>query len=149
MTTLQIILLLVIFAIVTAETFLLWKCQRREKTFTQHSSIHHNTEVKRDDDDDRFRLAPLVSLDEEYLNMFSNPPMDKAARRGKSAYLRDAYHERIRQIVNALNVDDVNISSYVDMVLTDHFMRYEAQIDRLLHNCYRDTCKQEKQWQSS
>ena len=149
MTTLQIILLLVIFAIVTAETFLLWKCQRREKTFTQHSSIHHYTEVKRDDDDDRFRLAPLVSLDEEYLNMFSNPPMDKAARRWKSAYLRDAYHERIRQIVNALNVDDVNISSYVDMVLTDHFMRYEAQIDCLLHNCYRDTCKQEKQWQPS
>ena len=149
MTTLQIILLLVIFTIVTAETFLLWKYQRREKTFTQHSGISHYTEVKKDEEDDRFRLAPLGSLDEEYLNMFSNPPMDKAARRGKSAYLRDGYHERIRQIVNALNVDDVNISSYVDMVLTDHFMRYETQIDRLLHNCYRDTCKQKKQWQPS
>lgn len=145
MTTLQIILLLVMFAIVTAETFLIWKYQRREAGLSLHSNIHC-TEVRRDDNDDRFRLAPLGSLDEEYLNMFSNPPMDKAARRGKSAYLRDAYHERIRQIVNALNVDDVNISSYVDMVLTDHFMRYEAQIDRLLHNCYRDSCKQKKQW---
>jgi hypothetical protein len=63
------------------------------------------------------------------MNLFSNPPMDKPARRGKSAYLRDDYHERIRQIVNALNIEGVNISSYVDMVLTDHLMRYEAQID--------------------
>lgn len=145
MTTLQIILLLVMFAFVTAETILLWKYQQKGKDFSLHSNIRC-TEMKRDDSDERFRLAPLGSLDEEYLNMFSNPPMDKAARRGKSAYLRDAYHERIRQIVNALNVDDVNISSYVDMVLTDHFMRYEAQIDRLLHNCYRDSCKQKKQW---
>ena len=86
--------------------------------------------------DERFNIAPLGNLDEEYMNLFSNPPMDKPARRGKSAYLRDAYHERIRQIVNALNVEGVNISSYVDMVLTDHLMRYEAQIDHLLHNCY-------------
>lgn len=52
MTTLQIILLLVIFTIVTAETFLLWKYQRREKTFTQHSGISHYTEVKKDEDDE-------------------------------------------------------------------------------------------------
>ena len=87
------------------------------------------------DDDGRFRIAPLSNLDEEYLNLFSNPPMDKPARRGKSAYLRDAYHERIRKIVNALNIEGVNISSYVDMVLTDHLMRYENQIDHLLQNC--------------
>ena len=87
-------------------------------------------------DDERFHIAPLGNLDEEYMNLFSNPPMDKPVRRGKSAYLRDAYHERIRQIVNALNIEGVNISSYVDMVLTDHLMRYESQIDHLLHNCY-------------
>ena len=87
-------------------------------------------------DDERFHIAPLGNLYEEYMNLFSNPPMDKPARRGKSAYLRDAYHERIRQIVNALNIEGVNISSYVDMVLTDHLMRYESQIDHLLHNCY-------------
>lgn len=81
------------------------------------------------DDDDWFHLAPLGNLDEEYMNLFSNPPMDKPARRGKSAYLRDAYHERIRQIVHALNIEGVHISSYVDMVLTDHLMRYENQID--------------------
>lgn len=87
------------------------------------------------DGDGRFRIAPLSNIDEEYLNLFSNPPMDKPARRGKSAYLRDAYHERIRKIVNALNIEGVNISSYVDMVLTDHLMRYEDQIDHLLQNC--------------
>lgn len=97
----------------------------------------------------RFRLAPLDNLDEEYMNLFSNPPMDKPARRGKSAYLRDAYHERIRQIVNALNIEGVNISTYVDMVLTDHLMRYETQIDNLLQNCYGKTVKKKKQWQPS
>ena len=87
------------------------------------------------DADRRFHVAPLSNLDEEYLNLFSNPPMDKPARRGKSVYLRDAYHERIRKIVNALNVEGVNISSYLDMVLKDHLMRYEEHIDHLLRNC--------------
>ena len=109
--------------------------------------IPHNA-VKADDDE-RFHLAPLGNLDEEYMNLFSNPPMDKAARRGKSAYLRDAYHDRIRSIVNALNIEDVNISSYVDMVLTDHFMRYESQIDHLLQNSFNDTRKKHGKWQPS
>ncbi len=107
--------------------------------------IPHEDEM----DEARFRLAPLDNLDEEYMNLFSNPPMDKPARRGKSAYLRDAYHERIRQIVNALNIEGVNISTYVDMVLTDHLMRYETQIDTLLQNCYGKTVKKKKQWQPS
>ena len=107
--------------------------------------IPHEDEM----DEARFRLAPLGNLDEEYMNLFSNPPMDKPARRGKSAYLRDAYHERIRQIVNALNIEGVNISTYVDMVLTDHLMRYETQIDKLLQNCYGKTVKKKKQWQPS
>ena len=107
--------------------------------------IPHEDEM----DEVRFRLAPLDNLDEEYMNLFSNPPMDKPARRGKSAYLRDAYHERIRQIVNALNIEGVNISTYVDMVLTDHLMRYETQIDNLLQNCYGKTVKKKKQWQPS
>lgn len=104
---------------------------------------------KDDIDETRFQMAPLDNLDEEYMNLFSNPPMDKPARRGKSAYLRDAYHERIRRIVNALNIEGVNISSYVDMVLTDHLMRYETQIDRLLQNCYHGNRNSQKQWQTS
>ena len=126
MTALQIILLLIIYAIVTAETYLLWKGQKTKSRVQVLQNEHSHNAVKADDDE-RFHLAPLGNLDEEYMNLFSNPPMDKAARRGKSAYLRDAYHDRIRSIVNALNIEDVNISSYVDMVLTDHFMRYEIQ----------------------
>ena len=128
MTALQIILLLILYAIVTAETYLLWKGQKTKSRVQVLQNEHSHNAVKADDDE-RFHLAPLGNLDEEYMNLFSNPPMDKAARRGKSAYLRDAYHDRIRSIVNALNIEDVNISSYVDMVLTDHFMRYESQID--------------------
>ena len=101
------------------------------------------------EDATRFHMAPLSDKDEEFLNLFSNPPMDCAARRGKMSYLRPEYHNRIRTIVNALNMEGVNISSYVDMVLTDHFMRFETQIDHLIKNCYRETYRQNKQWQPS
>ena len=148
MTALQIILLLIIYAIVTAETYLLWKGQKTKSRVQVLPDEHPHNAVKADDDE-RFHLAPLGNLDEEYMNLFSNPPMDKAARRGKSAYLRDAYHDRIRSIVNALNIEDVNISSYVDMVLTDHFMRYESQIDHLLQNSFNDTRKKHGKWQPS
>lgn len=148
MTALQIILLLILYAIVTAETYLLWKGQKNKSRVQVLPGEHPYNAVKADDDE-RFHLAPLGNLDEEYINLFSNPPMDKAARRGKSAYLRDAYHDRIRSIVNALNIEDVNISSYVDMVLTDHFMRYESQIDHLLQNSFNDTRKKHGKWQPS
>jgi hypothetical protein len=148
MTALQIILLLILYAIVTAETYLLWKGQKTKSRVQVLQNEHFHNAVKADDDE-RFHLAPLGNLDEEYMNLFSNPPMDKAARRGKSAYLRDAYHDRIRSIVNALNIEDVNISSYVDMVLTDHFMRYESQIDHLLQNSFNDTRKKHGKWQPS
>lgn len=148
MTALQIILLLILYAIVTAETYLLWKGQKTKSRVQVLQNEHSHNAVKADDDE-RFHLAPLGNLDEEYMNLFSNPPMDKAARRGKSAYLRDAYHDRICSIVNALNIEDVNISSYVDMVLTDHFMRYESQIDRLLQNSFNDTRIKHGKWQPS
>lgn len=148
MTALQIILLLILYAIVTAETYLLWKGQKTKSRVQVLQNEHSHNAVKADDDE-RFHLAPLGNLDEEYMNLFSNPPMDKAVRRGKSAYLRDAYHDRIRSIVNALNIEDVNISSYVDMVLTDHFMRYESQIDRLLQNSFNDTRIKHGKWQPS
>ena len=109
--------------------------------FVEHLLDARLNDKEDSDADRRFHVAPLSNLDEEYLNLFSNPPMDKPARRGKSAYLRDAYHERIRKIVNALNIEGVNISSYVDMVLTDHLMRYEDQIDHLLQNCNGKSCK--------
>ena len=80
MTTLQIILLLIIYAIVTAETYLLWKGQKNKSRVQELPDEHPHNAVKADDDE-RFHLAPLGNLDEEYMNLFSNPPMDKAARR--------------------------------------------------------------------
>lgn len=121
--------------VVANTTIVLWLHKPKAKIVKKEHYVPGN-QAQEYDDDERFHIAPLGNLDEEYMNLFSNPPMDKPARRGKSAYLRDAYHERIRQIVNALNIEGVNISSYVDMVLTEHLMRYENQIDHLIHNCY-------------
>ena len=125
---------LVVMAIIDT-ALVLWMHKSQAKSVEKE----HGTPIRQTQeyvDDERFHIAPLGNLDEEYMNLFSNPPMDKPARRGKLTYLRDTYHERIRQIVNALNIEGVNISSSVDMVLTDHLMRYESQRDHLLHNCY-------------
>ena len=135
---------LVVMAIIDT-ALVLWMHKSQAKSV----EMGHGTPIRQTqeyEDDERFHIAPLGNLDEEYMNLFSNPPMDKPARRGKSAYLRDAYHERIRRIVNALDIEGVNISSYVDMVLTDHLMRYETQIDRLLQNSYNGNRKPKKQW---
>jgi len=132
----MIVMTALLVAMVLIDTALvLWMHKSQAKTI-KLKHIAPRVQMQEYEDDERFHIAPLGNLDEEYMNLFSNPSMDKPARRGKSAYLRDAYHERIRQIVNALNIEGVNISSYVDMVLTDHLMRYESQIDHLLHNCY-------------
>ena len=144
-----VVLLLSVVAILAANVYMVAKFHKTDGAkFVKMGvpSSHFENNAPDDFDDERFHIAPLGNLDEEYLNLFANPPMDKPARRGKSAYLRDAYHERIRQIVNALNIDGVNISTYVDMVLTDHMMRYETQIDRLLKNCSNESRKQQKQW---
>ncbi len=136
MSTTMILMAALLAAMVVANTtIVLWQHKSQDKTVKTEHHVHGNP-AQDYDDGERFHIAPLGNLDEEYMNLFSNPPMDKPARRGKSAYLRDAYHERIRQIVNALNIEGVNISSYVDMVLTEHLMRYENQIDHLIHNCY-------------
>ena len=136
MSTTMILMAALLAAMVVANTtIVLWQHKSQDKTVKTGHHMH-GVPAQEYDDDERFHIAPLGNLDEEYMNLFSNPPMDKPARRGKSAYLRDAYHERIRQIVNALNIEGVNISSYVDMVLTEHLMRYENQIDHLIHNCY-------------
>ena len=148
-TTEIVLLLLTIAAILAVNVYMVAKFHKVDGAkFVKMGvpSSHFENNVPDDIDDERFHIAPLGNLDEEYMNLFSNPPMDKPARRGKSAYLRDAYHERIRQIVNALNVEGVNISSYVDMVLTDHLMRYEDQIDHLLKNCSNESRKKLKQW---
>ena len=144
-----VVLLLSVVAILAVNIYMIVNFRKGNESKTVEmdvSSYRYANNAPDDIDDERFHLAPLGNLDEEYLNLFSNPPMDKPARRGKSAYLRDAYHERIRQIVNALNIDGVNISTYVDMVLTDHLMRYETQIDRLLNNCSNESLKKQKQW---
>ena len=141
-TTITVLLVLAVTAVLAVNIYMLVKFRKGDGAMIvkmDAESHRFDNEAIDDIDNQRFHIAPLGNLDEEYLNLFSNPPMDKPARRGKSAYLRDAYHERIRLIVNALNIEGVNISTYVDMVLTDHLMRYEDQIDHLLNNCYGKT----------
>ena len=73
----------------------------------------------------------LVDVLGDYASIFANPPKRGMSRDSKLTYIRNDYHDRISRIVNILNVEGINISSYIDMVLTDHFLRYEKPINYL------------------
>lgn len=85
-------------------------------------------------------LEDFVDVLGEYAAILACPPARGLSRNSKLTYIRKDYHDRISRIVNILNVDGINISSYLDMVLTDHFNRYEKQINYLYRNGYRDIC---------
>ena len=76
----------------------------------------------------------------DYAAILACPPVRGLSRNSKLTYIRKDYHDRISRIVNILNVDGINISSYIDMVLTDHFKRYENQINYLNRNGCHDIC---------
>ena len=82
----------------------------------------------------------LMDVLGDYASIFANPPKRGMSRDSKLTYIRNDYHDRISRIVNILNVEGINISSYIDMVLTDHFLRYEKSINYLYRNGYHDIC---------
>jgi hypothetical protein len=82
----------------------------------------------------------LVDVLGDYASIFANPPKRGMSRDSKLTYIRNDYHDRISRIVNILNVEGINISSYIDMVLTDHFLRYEKSINYLYRSGYHDIC---------
>lgn len=85
-------------------------------------------------------LEDFVDVLGDYAAILACPPARGLSRNSKLTYVRKDYHDRISRIVNILNVDGINISSYIDMVLTDHFKRYENQINYLNRNGYHDIC---------
>lgn len=82
--------------------------------------------------------ADSVGEDEaEYLERFLNAPKIPVCS-GKTAYIRQSYHERIQRIVQVIGRNGLTLSVYVDRVLEQHFREYEEVIRRLYKKSYED-----------
>lgn len=53
------------------------------------------------------------------------------ARIGRTVYVRQEYHERIRRIARVIGSDDVTLFSYIDNVLAEHFAANKEVISAL------------------
>ena len=53
------------------------------------------------------------------------------ARTGKSVYIRKEHHEKITKIVQVISKNQVSLFSYIDNVLTQHFVAYQDEITEL------------------
>ncbi len=65
--------------------------------------------------------------EKDYERLFIRNPEVKA-REGKMAYVRPEYHDRIMRIIRVIGHDRLNLSAYIDHVLTHHFNQCEDAI---------------------
>lgn len=78
-----------------------------------------------------------MEKEEEYLERFLHAPKIPVCS-GKTAYIRNGYHERIQRIVQVIGKNGLTLSVYVDRVLEQHFREYEEVIRRLYKKNYED-----------
>ena len=71
----------------------------------------------------------------DYERLFIRAPEVKA-REGKMAYVRPEYHDRIMRITRVIGHDRLNLSAYIDHVLTQHFDQCEDAIRSLYAKNY-------------
>ena len=73
--------------------------------------------------------------EKDYERLFIREPEVKA-REGKMAYVRPEYHDRIMRIIRVIGHDRLNLSAYIDHVLTHHFNQCEEAIKSLYARNY-------------
>ncbi len=68
--------------------------------------------------------------EESYVDRFlKTSPM--STRSGKLVSIRMSYHKSIMKIIRVIGNDEVSIFSYIDNVLSQHFEKYEEEIEKL------------------
>ena len=81
------------------------------------------------------RSKPSVNTPEEdeYLKSFiDTPTLAMIARQGKLAYLTPQNHQRILKVIGVIGHNQVNIATYLNRIVSDHFDRNDAVIKSLL-----------------
>lgn len=71
--------------------------------------------------------------EDEYLKSFiDTPTLAMIARQGKLAYLTPQNHQRILKVIGVIGHNQVNIATYLNRIVSDHFDRNDAVIRSLL-----------------
>lgn len=81
------------------------------------------------------RAKPSVNTaeEDEYLKSFiDTPTLAMIARQGKLAYLTPQNHQRILKVIGVIGHNQVNIATYLNRIVSDHFDRNDAVIKSLL-----------------
>ena len=87
------------------------------------------------------KANPTGNTPEEdaYLESFiDTPPLAMIARNGKLAYLTPRNHQRILKVISVIGHNQVNIATFLNRIVCDHFDRNDAVIRSLLEKGYSE-----------
>lgn len=76
-------------------------------------------------------LDRMDKKDEYLRDYIKTPVLEGMSREGKLVYVRPDYHERIVRIVGVIGEGRVNISTYLNNVLAEHFKQHGDTIKEL------------------
>lgn len=93
-----------------------------------HSSGDDNFNTKQDE-----QLQRIISKKKgnKHFSLFLNKESDMMVKNGTSIRIRNKHHRKIRQIVQVIGSDKINIVRYIDNVLSHHLNKYEDEIIEL------------------
>lgn len=81
----------------------------------------------------RMKSSANTPEEDEYLKSFINTPtLAMIARQGKLAYLTPQNHQRILKVIGVIGHNQLNIATYLNRIVSDHFERNDAVIKSLL-----------------
>ena len=89
--------------------------------------------VRRKPRANRAKASVNTPEEDEYLKSFiDTPTLAMIARQGKLAYLTPQNHQRILKVIGVIGHNQVNIATYLNRIVSDHFDRNDAVIKSLL-----------------
>lgn len=59
------------------------------------------------------------------------------ARKGKTIYIRQEYHERLSRIISVIGNNELSVSDFVDKLLEYHFLEFETEIKKQFKENYK------------
>lgn len=74
---------------------------------------------------------------EEYCQFISEKS-DFNAHTGKTCYVSKKNHARISQITSLIKDQKISISTYIDMVLEEHFKKYGSSVDYFMVEKFKE-----------
>ena len=89
--------------------------------------------IRRKPRTNRAKPSANTPEEDEYLKSFiDTPTLAMIARQGKLAYLTPQNHQRILKVIGVIGHNQVNIATYLNRIVSDHFDRNDAVIRSLL-----------------